>query len=646
MERHDITPEDPVTTPDIPSVERGGPARLKADRADVEYRGVLERIPAITYIAGFGESGAWEYVSPQIERMLGFTTDEWLRDPDLWYRQIHPDDRARALEDEANSKMSGEPLSSEYRMFTLDGRTIWVRDEAVLVRDAEGNPLHWQGFMVDITDRKQTEDALQESEARYRGLFDHVPVGLYRSSPSGELLDGNRALAQILGYPSRDALLAAKATDIYLDPSDRERWQAVAEGEGLVRDFELQVRRGDGSVIWVRDSGRAVRDRDERILHFEGALQDITLRKQAEWEARQANQQLSSWVNELERRNREMSMINEMADMLQSCPTAEEAHTVMAHWAEQLFSGQSGALYVISPSRNLVEPVAVWSDPALGEAVFAPGSCWALRTGRPHVVKDPGSRLTCLHLSSPPRGASLCIPMMAQGEALGILHLQLDPQQVTMAEGPAQAIDSAKQLAVTVAEHLALALANLKLRETLRTQSIRDPLTKLFNRRYMEESLERELSRAERRSQTVGVVMLDLDHFSRFNNAFGHQAGDMLLQAFGELVHSRIRAEDIACRYGGEEFTLIMPEAPMEVLVRRADELRQAVRELRLDFRGQSLGTVTVSAGVAAYPSHGRTADSLINAADVAMYRAKAEGRDRVVAAEAPTSGVARIRTA
>jgi diguanylate cyclase (GGDEF)-like protein/PAS domain S-box-containing protein len=612
----------------------------------VKYRGVLERIPAVTYIAGFGESGAWDYVSPQIEKMLGFTTDEWLRDPDLWYRQIHPDDRARALEDEANSKMSGQPLLSEYRMFTLDGRTIWVRDEAVLVHDEDGNPRHWQGFMVDITDRKQTEDALLESETRYRGLFDHVPVGLYRSSPSGELLDGNRALAQILGYSSREALLEVRATDIYVDPSDRERWQAAAESDGVVRDFETQVRRGDGSVIWVRDSGRAVRDRDDRVLYYEGALQDITLRKQAEWEARQANQQLSSWVNELERRNREMSMNNEMADMLQSCPTAEEAYAVMAHWAEQLFAGQSGALYVISPSRNLVEPVAVWSDPALGEAVFAPGSCWALRTGRPHVVMDPGSRLTCLHLSPPPRGASLCIPMMAQGEALGILHLQADSRGMRVAEGPAQAADSIKQLAVTVSEHLALALANLKLRETLRTQSIRDPLTKLFNRRYMEESLERELSRAERRSQSVGVIMLDLDHFSEFNNTFGHQAGDLLLQAFGELVHKRIRAEDIACRYGGEEFTLIMPEAPLDILVQRADELRQEVKELRLEFRGQSLGKVTVSAGVATYPGHGRTAESLINAADVALYRAKGEGRDRVVAAEAPAPGVARIRTA
>jgi diguanylate cyclase (GGDEF)-like protein/PAS domain S-box-containing protein len=604
------------------------------DPMDMDYRALLERIPAITYIAGFGESGTWDYVSPQIESILGFSPAEWQTDPDLWYRQIHPGDRARALEDEATSKMTGEPLVSEYRMLTAAGRTIWVRDEAVLVRDHAGQPVHWQGFMIDITGRKQTEDALAESETRYRGLFDHVPVGLYRTTPDGRLMDGNRALAQILGYTTREALLAADATEFYVDPGDRDRWKALVEAEGLVRDFELQLRRADGSVIWVRDSGRAVRGRDEQILYYEGALQDITMRKQAEWEARQANQQLSSWVGELERRNTEMTMINEMADMLQSCPTAEEAHTVMAHWAEQMFAGRSGALYVIAPSRNLVEPVAVWGNGGLADSVFAPDGCWALRTGRPHLVKDPASRLICRHLSEQPRAASLCVPMMAQGEALGILHLQAETGWLTVSDGPAQGIDSLKQLAVTVAEHLALALANLKLRETLRTQSIRDPLTKLFNRRYMEESLERELRRAERRSHGVGVIMLDLDHFSRFNNTFGHQAGDMLLQAFGELVRQRIRGEDIACRYGGEEFLLIMPEAPPEVVVQRADALRQELRELRLEFRGQSLGTVTTSAGVAMFPEHGSTAESIINSADVALYRAKAEGRDRVVAAE------------
>ena len=614
-------------------IVNGDPATHPTHQA-LDYRSLLERIPAVTYVAGFGESGAWTDVSPQIEEMLGFPPGQWMADPSLWFRQIHPDDKDGALEEESQSKATGQPLHSEYRMMCKDGMVRWIRDEAVLVRDDHGEPLYWEGFMFDITARRGVEQALHESEARYRSVFDHVPVGLYRTTPDGRLLDGNRALAAILGFPNREAMLAADAHDFYLDPSDREHWMSLMESEGVVRDFEMQIRRADGGVIWVRDSGRAVLDRDERVLHYEGVLEDTTRRKQAEWEARQANQQLSGWIGELEQRNKEMSLINEMGDFLQSCPTADEAYAVIGHWAGELFPGRSGAVFAISPSRNLVEPVATWGAPTLGEQVFGPEECWALRSGRVHQVDDPSSRLLCRHLSEPVNGSVLCVPMMAQGEALGVLHLQLGPEAAGRPGARSgRTVDSVRQLAVAVSEHLSLALANLKLRETLRTQSIRDPLTGLFNRRYMEESLERELRRAERRGHPVGVIMIDLDHFNHFNNTFGHQAGDSLLQAFGELLRTRVRSEDIACRYGGEEFTLIMPEAPPEVVLRRADQLREEVRDLRVSLRGQALGMVTASMGVAVFPIDAGAGPELIREADRALYQAKEEGRDRVIAA-------------
>jgi diguanylate cyclase (GGDEF)-like protein/PAS domain S-box-containing protein len=598
--------------------------------ADVDFRAMIERIPAVTYVAGFGESGRWHYVSAQIEATFGFTPDEWQADPDLWFKQIHPEDRGRVLTEEAESKSGAAPLYSEYRMLHRDGRVIWVRDEGVVVRDQSGQPLFWQGFMIDITRRKVTEQALHDSEVQYRSLFDHVPVGLYRTIPDGTLQDANRALAHILGYPTREALLAQEASDVYLDPLDRERWKEALEAAGTISDFEMQLKRRDGGVIWVHDSARVVRDRDDNVLHYEGVLVDITQRKQAEWEARQAHQQLSSKVYELELRNREMSLINEMGNMLQSCPTADEAYAVMAHWAEQLFDGRNGMLCVIAPSRNIVEPVAVWGRSAIAQHAFAPEDCWALRSGRLHMIEDPQSRLVCPHLAESASGPYLCVPMMAQGEALGILHLQAAATGMSNGFG---STDTLKPLVVAVADHLALALANLKLRETLRSQSIRDPLTGLFNRRYMEESLERELRRAERRGQSLGVIMLDLDHFSRFNNTFGHQAGDLLLQAFGELVRARVRVEDIACRYGGEEFTLILPEASLEVTRDRAQQILEILRELHVSHRGESLGAVTMSAGVAAYPDHARTGEGLIRAADTALYIAKAAGRDRIAVA-------------
>jgi diguanylate cyclase (GGDEF)-like protein len=191
--------------------------------------------------------------------------------------------------------------------------------------------------------------------------------------------------------------------------------------------------------------------------------------------------------------------------------------------------------------------------------------------------------------------------------------------------------EAKRQLATTVAEHIALALASLKLRETLKLQSIRDPLTGLYNRRHLEECLERELKKAMRGHRSVGAIMIDLDHFKQVNDTFGHPAGDAVLKTLAKFLRNHTRAGDVVCRYGGEEFLIILPEAGLQDTLERAERLRNDVRNIDFHHRGQALGMVTLSVGVAAYPEHGLTSESLLQAADEALYRAKAEGRDRVV---------------
>jgi diguanylate cyclase (GGDEF)-like protein len=221
--------------------------------------------------------------------------------------------------------------------------------------------------------------------------------------------------------------------------------------------------------------------------------------------------------------------------------------------------------------------------------------------------------------------------MLALGEALGVLHLREEA-----ADGEARGAlldESRRRLAVTVAERLAMALANLNLRETLRYQSIRDPLTGLFNRRYFEASLDREIRRVKRRGVSLGILLLDLDHFKLFNDAFGHEAGDVLLKAVGELLRRRVRGDDVACRYGGEEFALILPEAPLEVTRNRAEELRRGIKEMQVLYEDEPLGSVSLSIGVAVFPEHGLSGEDLVRAADAALYQSKAAGRDRVTVA-------------
>lgn len=171
------------------------------------------------------------------------------------------------------------------------------------------------------------------------------------------------------------------------------------------------------------------------------------------------------------------------------------------------------------------------------------------------------------------------------------------------------------------------------LENLLHDQCIRDPVTGLFNRRYLKEFLTREIERSTQAQQSLGIIMLDIDYFKRFNDTFGHDAGDLVLQELSLFLQRCVHNSEIVCRYGGEEFVLVLPESSLEDAYQRAEQLRQGVKQLNVKYNGQSLDVITVSLGVACFPEHGKTGGEAIQAADVALYRAKAKGRDRVISA-------------
>lgn len=353
---------------------------------------------------------------------------------------------------------------------------------------------------------------------------------------------------------------------------------------------------------------------------------DITRRKQAEAGLQTVNHELNNRINQLEQRTQEIKLLSETIEVLQACLTVDEAYRAIAYLLPPLFPNLSGSIHAVSDSKTLIEAVATWGDAVTSDDIFGLDDCWALRRGRMHLGADASnSRLLCKHLQNSKPVESCCVPMMAQGESLGILYLA--SQEI------GQLNELTQRLAVTVAEQVSLALANLKLREQLKNQSIQDPLTGLFNRRYLETTLARELELAKRTSAPLSLVMIDIDYFKRFNDTFGHEAGDAVLQEVGQLLQKSIRGSDFACRYGGEELTFVMPGASLEVSVARAEQLRQAVKQLRLEYRGQSLGTLSVSFGVASFPMHGLTQEQVMRAADSALYMAKKLGRDRVAIA-------------
>jgi len=333
--------------------------------------------------------------------------------------------------------------------------------------------------------------------------------------------------------------------------------------------------------------------------------------------------QLEEALAKLEQTHRDTLLIAEMVELLQACVNASESKLMMARFGAKLFPEGSGGVFLYRPSRNLLELAANWGDYGKQVKTFSPDDCWALRRGRDHLIEGGRQDVYCRHslAEGPNPGSTLCIPMMAQGEATGLLVLQGKETGIPKAT---------RTLALLATEQIALAVANLQLREKLRDQAIRDPLTAMFNRRYFEETAARELLRAGENGTTVGMIMIDVDHFKRFNDSHGHDAGDAVLQRVGLTLQAHTRVEDVVCRYGGEEFLMLLPDLPDDATVKRADELREVVRELNVRFHGETLAKITISCGVAVFPSHGGTCGELIDAADHALYRAKEGGRNRV----------------
>lgn len=336
--------------------------------------------------------------------------------------------------------------------------------------------------------------------------------------------------------------------------------------------------------------------------------------------AREASE---SRAAQLEQGNREMTLISQMLELLQISHSLQEAEHVIAQGMGGLFPGDSGTLYLFTDSRSALEAAAQWGA-VEQTAVCMPDQCWAVRRGQVHKVEPGCSAPRCAHVLNDAKGY-VCLPLMAQGEMLGILHLQWGE---SVAEN--SAIGERSKLALQLTNQLGLAISNLKLRDTLKSLSIRDPLTGLFNRRYMEETLEREFYQARRKKSPVAVIMLDVDHFKRLNDTFGHNAGDIVLRELGTLIKRSIRVSDIACRYGGEEFCVILPDSDLVATRDRAEVIRQAVTRIDVKPDGRVLGPITISLGIALFPDHAETIQGVLAAADASLYLAKQGGRDRI----------------
>jgi diguanylate cyclase (GGDEF)-like protein len=364
------------------------------------------------------------------------------------------------------------------------------------------------------------------------------------------------------------------------------------------------------------------------------SIENAKFYNQLEDKVQERTQELSQAIDALKQRAYELTILNKMSDMLNECRKEKDTHDVLQKTCEALFPDDCGFIAIQSMDSNSPEMIVHWNINEPITSAHLP-ECHCIKTNQKKTSTESIINNNCspCHISE---GTNVfCFPLMAQNQTIGVFHLQLNTKNDENKSDELQKIIQAREdLAVRMAEQYTLSLANLRLQKKLHMESIIDPLTKLFNRRYLEESLKRESNRCQRRKKNLGVIMIDIDHFKQFNDTYGHKMGDNVLSELGQFLKNVVRKEDIACRYGGEEFMLILPESNIHTAIERAEQICERIQqEVTVSHKEKKIA-ITASIGVAALEEHGPDITKVIARADEALYKAKGMGRNQVQVAE------------
>jgi diguanylate cyclase (GGDEF)-like protein/PAS domain S-box-containing protein len=458
--------------------------------------------------------------------------------------------------------------------------------------------------MTDITERKQVEDKLRESEERFRQFFDQSSEGISILNEDGCVVEWNPALEVITGLKQHQVigkhfaeiqkgLSPQKFNTGILEQQKASVSSSLRTGQApfLNKPIESQYQRADGNTRFVQQIAFLIKTQHGFQL---GLLsQDITDRKLSEEKLRESEERFRT-------------LVNSMDDIVYTLDTEQNHTGVYGSWVAK--TGQTPEFYLGRSARDIFgSEASKFHERANQKALDGKVTVYEWS------VDIEGGRLHYQTSVSPLRGPN--------GKIYGIVGLGRDITDRKHAEETVRQANENLQTHINEIE---------KLQKKLREQAIRDPLTKLFNRRYLQETLEREISRAKREKQHVSLIIMDIDHFKNVNDKYGHAAGDEMLRAISDLLKKNIRQEDIPCRYGGEEFLLVLPGASTKIAKIRANKLREEINALQVEHHGQNID-VTISLGIATFPVHGSTGEKTLLRADQALYRAKQDGRNRVL---------------
>lgn len=527
-----------------------------------------------------------------------------------------------------------EPFSGRnLRAFGYDMFSEPVRRKA-MERARDTGEAGWSGkiTLVQEVDKRRTQAGFLVYLPVYRKDMPHNTIESRRSAIQGFVYAPFRAgdlMESIINDPKRTFEVALYDSVVNPDSLMYESMPGLANPP-FVQDRVIEL----GGNSWIlrifsnNEFSVVASDHVPQMILWVGILASLAAFSFLIFDAAQ-KRRVSQANRATEARAQESELIARMTELLLCCESTDEAVPIITSSMRQLFPEESGACYLMDDASETAFKIAEWGKTAPFANSFQQGDCWALKRSNYHAANFGGfDNIRCKHVAQN-ETAYICVPMITQSHALGSLYME-DHFKLRTDEQNEHLIALAK----AVADSISLSLSNLRLRESLRESAIRDVLTGLYNRRFMQESLTRELTRIRRVGSVVALALIDVDHFKNFNDTFGHDAGDEVLRSIGQLLTNFRKGEDLACRYGGEEFLLVLPEIGFEKTVEKLEGLRKLVTNLSLFHEGKPLPKITISIGVAFFPEEANSIESLIKLADTALYSAKQAGRDRIVYAK------------
>ena len=601
------------------------------NRAEVSLHIVERRFESLFTQTDIGiiqtsRSGQFLKVNPRFAQLVGYAESDLCNKT---FQEItHPEDLAHVIA-QFRRVLAGEitQLSLEQRYMQSNGTPVWVQLSGTAVRDSSGEVDYFLAAVADAGERVVAKAALASIEATLNSFYSssRAMMGVV------ELLDGD--LRHISDNPTTTEFFRVSplamhnrlASEMGVPADIREHWlercrESATLGQPVRFEYahEIDLDGDETELRWLAATVAPIPN-SERFAYI---VEDITTQRTQAESLRRAQEQLDTSSYELAARQQEMGQLTVLTDFLRVSRTLQEAYDAIAELIAPLFPHCSGAVFALNEAGTLAEAIATWGDSLQSELHFPPADSWALRLGKPHWADNQHPRLFSPHIHRDPLPVeTFSIPLLAQGQTLGLLHL------TAMTAGALSPVR--QQFAQTVAEQLAISLANVKLRLSLDSDSIRDPLTGLFNRAYLEAALEREINRAGREQQPLGFVLLALEGL-HFQSDAAHPGSEARLQALGTCFRKLLRPEEVAARWSLSTLALLLPKADSAAAQQRAEQLQAGLKQFP---QAQGGGPWVLSAGAAAFPERGMTWEAIAQAAEATLQRAQAEGGDRVYSA-------------